>query len=161
MGVFSNLSQVKTFEKSKWFQPGKYLVEIEEIKFIESGNKGDSFVIQGKVIAVESEHAAAPKVGETAANVWNASGEKRNIGLSSWKSFLQAAFGKDEINAMDDEALEELSGSVIDDGALDGMPMLLDVWMTETKAGGNFTKHDWKRPATPEDFAEFGLDIED
>jgi hypothetical protein len=156
--MFSKLSSVKTYDQSKYFQEGQYLAEITRVKLNEGGYKGDSFVIETTIRAAISDHDAAPDVGESAAHVWSASGDKRELGLSNWKAFLKAAFGIDEAEKrLTDSDWEELSNGVIEDDLAVGKLMRLECWMKQTKSGNPFTMHKWLREATDADRAEFGL----
>ncbi len=156
MGIFDNLDQAEVFEQSAYFQPGRYIVAIKACKFISGGHKGDSFVIETTVRGIASEHPEAPKVGETAAQVWNASGDKRDIARNTWLGFLCAAYGckQTEYNG---EEWKNVSNAVIEQNALEGTLLFLEVFMKTTRAGNPFTQHAWKGTPTKEQLAEFGL----
>jgi hypothetical protein len=156
MGIFDNLDQAQVFENSKYFQPGRYIVDINACKFNMAGFKGDSFVIEATVVAAISDHPDAPKPGELAAQVWNASGEKRDIARNTWLGFLCNVYGikHDQYTG---EQWKAISAKVIDDNALKGTRLYLEVFMKKTKAGGDFTQHAWRGVPTAEQLAEFGL----
>jgi hypothetical protein len=157
MGVFDNLDTVKTFEQSKYFEDGRYIVAIEAVKFLSGGFKGDSFVIETRILGAQGTGPGAPVAGDSASHVWNCSGNKREIGQATWLSFLKAVFGKSEIEGMTGDQLKGLSAKIIDQGALNGTKVYLEVWTKETQAGNPFTMHSWKRKATEADLAEFEL----
>jgi hypothetical protein len=154
--MFKKLAGVTAFEKSKFFQEGRYVVKIRKVKFNESGFKGSSFVIETEILGTQSDNEDAPQRGEIAAQVWRVGdGEKREMAFATWKLFLTGAF---EIESeLSDEEWEELSMNVLEEGVLEGKVMMLQAWMVKTKAGGDFTQHKWLRPATDEDLAEFGI----
>ena len=156
MSIFDNLDQTQVFESSKYFQPGRYIIDLNAIKFIQAGHKGDSFVIECKIVATDSDHPEAPKPGELAAQVWNASGEKRDIARATWMGFLTTVYDKkqEELTA---EQWKQVSAQVIDNKALDGQRLYLEVFMKKTRAGGDFTYHKWVGVATPAQLAEFGV----
>lgn len=156
MGIFDNLSQAQVFENSKYFQPGRYIVEITQCKFNVGGYKGDSFIIECKVIAAISEHPDAPKVGETAAQGWNASGEKRDIARNTWLGFLCRVYNcqKEDYN---DAQWKKISTKVIDENKLAGTRMYLEIFMKKTKKGGDFTQHAWRGIATAKHYKEFNM----
>jgi len=156
MGIFDNLDQAEVFENSKYFQPGRYIVEIAACKFNQGGFKGDSFVIEATVKGVISDHADAPKVGERAAQVWNASGEKRDIARNTWLGFLCKVYNVKQ-DAYDGEQWKTLSVKVIEDNALKGQLVLVEIFMKKTRAGGDFTQHAWRGVPTAEQMTEFGL----
>lgn len=158
MGVFDNLSQAKVFENSKFFQDGRYIVELLACKFIAGGHKGDSFVIETKVYHTESNHEKAPEPGETAAHVWNASGDKRDIGRSTWLGFLCKVYGV-QPSDYDDKQWKKISAKVIDDNVLKGTYLYLEVFTKIIeKTGKPFTQHAWKGPALPEHYADLGIE---
>jgi len=156
MGYFSKLSTVKTYSKSAYFQPGNYIVEIQKVKLNEGGYKGDSFVIEAKVKAVTSDHPEVPKVGTICAHVWAVSGAKREMGMANWMEFMSAVTGCSPDEKSDDD-WQELSEAIIDEDQLNGTDMLLQVFMTKTKAGNDFTVHKWQGFPSKEDYEEFGI----
>ena len=156
MSIFKKLAGEKVFGSSKFFQNGNYIVEVNAVKFIEKGTKGDSFVIETTVRGTKSDHDAAPQPGEVAAQVWNAG---KVMALSTWKGFLIGAYelSPADQEEMDDASWEALSEETIEGNALKGTNLVLHVWEKLTKAGNPFTMHKWERVATPEDLADFGL----
>jgi len=158
MGIFDNLDQAEVFENSKYFQPGRYIVEIAGCKFIKGGHKGDSFVIEAIIRGAISDHPDAPKVGERAAQVWNASGDKRDIARNTWLGFLCNVYAVKQ-DAYTGDQWKALSVKVIDDNALKGTLVYLEVFMKTTRAGNPFTQHAWKHVPTAPEMAEFGLTI--
>lgn len=156
MSIFDDLDNANVFENSKYFQPGMYIAEIVGVKFIQAGYKGDSFVIEAKVVGVKSTHPEAPAVGELCAQVWNASGEKRDIARATWMGFLCAVFGvkQEQYTAAQ---WKQISSQVIDGGALNGKRFALEVFTKKTRTGGDFTYHKWLGAATAEQLAEFGI----
>lgn len=154
--IFDDLDQATVFENSKYFQAGMYIVDIGACKFISGGHKGDSFVIEAKIAGVKSDHADAPQVGETAAQVWNASGEKRDIGRNTWLAFLCAAYGVEQ-SKYDGAQWKTVSERVLE-GALNGTRLRVEVWMkTIQRTGKPFTMHTWRGVPSVEELAEFGL----
>lgn len=157
MSIFDNLDQADVFEQSKYFQPGRYIVAISACKFNSGGFKGDSFVIEAVTKGVLSDHADAPKVGELCAQVWNASGEKRDIARNTWLGFLCAVYGVGPKDYGGDQ-WKNISAAVIDQNALKDTLMYLEVFMKKTRAGGDFTQHAWRGVPTESQLSEFGLD---
>lgn len=158
MGVFDNLSQAQVFENSKYFQDGRYIVELLRCKFISGGHKGDSFVIETKVHFALSDHEKAPKKGETAAHVWNASGDKRDIGRSTWLGFLCKVYNVQPTD-YDDKQWKKISVKVLDDNKLAGTMLYLEVFTKIIeKTGKPFTQHAWKGVAQPKHYRELGVE---
>lgn len=156
MGIFDNLDQAEVFENSKYFQPGRYIIAIKACKFIKGGHKGDSFVIECTVKGVISDDPNAPQIGELAAQVWNASGDKLDIARNTWLGFLCKAYGVKQKDYTG-EQWKHISTKVIDDNALGGTVFALECFMKKTKAGGDFTQHAWRGVPTAEQLAEFGI----
>jgi hypothetical protein len=156
MGIFDDLDQADVFANSKYFQPGMFIVDIKACKFITGGHKGDSFVIEATIVATKSDHADAPQPGELAAQVWNASGDKRDIARNTWLGFLCSAYGVEQ-KAYSGEQWKTISEKVIGEGALDGTRLRVEVFMKTTRAGNPFTQHAWRGVPTAAELAEFGL----
>lgn len=172
MGIFDNLNtDADVFENSKYFQPGRYIVDIKQCKFISGGHKGDSFVIEATIVgaipdpyfpaAYALAHPGkapplAPTPGELAAQVWNASGDKRDIARNTWLGFLCAICGAKQTD-YDDKQWKTISMRVIGDNAFGGKRAYLEVFMKKTLAGGDFTQHAWRGAPTAEQLAEFGI----
>lgn len=156
MGIFDNLDQAQVFENSKWFQPGRYIVEINRCVYIKDGFKGDSFVIEVLVHGAISDDVNAPKPGEIAAHVWNATGDKREIARNTWLGFLCNVFGLKPTDR-DSAWWKSVSAQILDDNYLKGTKLYLEVFAKTTQAGNPFTAHNWKGVPTAEQFAEFGL----
>lgn len=170
-GIFDNLDEADVFENSAYFQPGRYIVAINACKFISGGHKGDSFVIEAKVLGVipDAEYPAVyalahdgnppppcPGVGALAAQVWSASGDKRDIARNTWLGFLCSAYGVDK-EAYDGAQWKTISERVIGENALGGQTLALECFMKKTKVNRDFTMHAWRGTPTAETMAEFGL----
>lgn len=142
MGVFDKLGSQRVFEKSAYFQPGKYLVDLELCKYQE-GYKGKSFIIEAVIVDRESSHADAPEIGSRASHVWKADGDKEDIAKSTMMQFLLAACGEPQ-SAHSDEEWATIAQKVFGPtNALAGTRMVVEVFMTVTKRGQPFTAHRW------------------
>lgn len=162
MGIFSKASNDEVFGTSKYFQPGRYLVEIKKVKSFD-GQKGVAFVIETLVKGAISDHKNAPKVGESAAHVWNLGGSQltKTMGMSNWWGFAMAALGVEDKNSYTDTEWEDASEDIIDNGSLEGQLMCLECFFKKTKEKQqDFTVHKWLREATQEDLDEFGVIVE-
>ncbi len=157
MGMFSKLSTAQVFNKSQFFQEGRYIVKIQNVKFV-NGHNGESFVIEARTIAAISDVINAPKPNEMAVHIWNISGSelKKTMGKNTWMGFMCAVLDLDPCD-QDDDDWEKISNEVIDDNAFEGIEMLLECHNTTTKSGGPFTVHNWIGKATDETREEFGL----
>lgn len=161
-GLFDNLDQASVFENSKWFQEGRYIVEITRCVFIKDGYKGDSFVIEARVLGAISTHAAAPTEGQLAAHIWNASGDKRDMARGTWMGFLTNVFQLEQSDR-DGDWWKATSAQVLDDNYLGGSKLYLEVFEKPKKNQSDpnkpkmFTQHNWYSTPTAEQFAEFGI----
>lgn len=162
MGIFDNdaVGNAKTFESSKYFQKGLYLVAISKIKYLQQ--RGEKVVIECKVLGAQSDDPRAPEVGETAAQVisnLDANDEKRDYALGDLKAFLNAVAGPAAADFTPQEytaMLKQLVG-VPDFGG--SLVMFLECWPKEIKSkpGSYITIMRWHGRATPEHYAQFGL----
>lgn len=151
MGIFSKMSSVETFSKSKYFQEGIYIVKLKDVKMIQNRHGDDMIVIETEVLEGKSDHPNAPVSGESAAQIWNM---KKDMGLPNWKGFLCAAF-VGETKGLSDEEWEELSDNVLDKGILNGTEMFLEAFMIQTKTKNDFTVHTWGGPADENTYKKF------
>lgn len=154
MGYFDNLSKTQVYSKSKYFQEGTYLVKIVKTQ-LKKGHKGESFIIETEVLGARSDHDAAPDVGQMASHVWNAGKE---MAIPTLMEFMCALYGVESPQAVDDAVWEKRAKKVFGKNGAEGQVMRLDVFMTTTKAGNDFTVHRWLRVATDADFEEFDVD---
>lgn len=156
MGILDDLDQAEVFEKSKWFQTGRYIVDIRVCKFIQDGHKGDSFVVETAVVGAISSVSDAPDPGEIAAHVWSASGDKRDMAKATWIAFLCGVLGVEQ-KAYTGDQWKAISVNALDHNKLSGTRSYLECFMTKTRAGGDFTVHKWGGTPTAEQLAEFGI----
>ena len=149
MGVLDSLdlSKVKVFEKSTYFTPGRYRVEIKEIKQIE-GRNGEVMIIEAIVL----ESSPGPKgeepvaVGTTCAQVIPLEGPNKESGRGNMMGFYAATLHDCKVS---DHSTTEWRKYIIDattEGTLNGIEMLLECFNTKTKAGNDFTIHRWELP---------------
>lgn len=157
MSIHDTIGGAEAFESSQYFQPGQYIVSIKQCKYVE-GYKGQSFVIECKVLHTVSTDAKAPMPGAVAAQVIKVSGDdmKKQMGLSNWKGFLGSVLGSDADNLTDQE-WAQISSSAVEENQLAGQVIKLDCYMKETKAGNPFTVHKWLGKATDADLQAAGV----
>lgn len=159
MGIFDGLDDAEVFEKSQYFQEGQYVVRLKKVKYNAEGYKGPSFVVETEVLGVSSDSEDAPHVGATAAHVWAAGGDKKDIARSTWMGFLTAAVGKGQKEHTGAQWAKISANATGANQPLAGIVMRLDVFMTTTRAGNPFTQHKWLREATPEDLEKFDVEV--
>lgn len=148
--------RTKPTESGRYFFPGAYLVQIAKTALNPARN-GEAFVIEAYVWGTNSQHPDAPRPGETASQVWTTGGNKEEIAMSTWLSFLCACYGLDG-SALDAEQWRYLSRNVLAGNMLVGTMHKVEVWEKAKKnSPGIFTMHKWLGPATPQQYAEFGF----
>ena len=92
MGMFDDLATVKTFERTPWFEPGEYEVELDEVKFV-NGQQGEDWLILVFKIKESSNEETHLQVGCTASWTLPMSGKKINIGKANYKNFIGILMG--------------------------------------------------------------------
>jgi hypothetical protein len=73
-----------------------------------------------------------------------------------WKGVVNAVLGSDCLKWTDKE-WEENSNAIWDENQFEGVEMVMEAVNSPTKAGNDFTVHNWKREPTAEDRKFFGL----
>lgn len=172
MGIFAEASETETYDKSSYFAPGLYLVEL--VKFKENnGAKGLSYVAECTVLGANSNSPDAPDPGTTAAWVltgFSVSEMRRKMALGDLKKFLGVLIS--DLTGTDPETMTpdqwDAFGKMAvdhDGAALKGTILRLECFATVTKNGKPFTVHHWHRAGHPkmqsaitaQDYADFGL----
>lgn len=154
MGVFDNLSKVKVQQKAAYFEPGSYIVEINEVAYL-TGYKGETLKIACTITdSVAREDIQASPVGNRCAQFQKMDGQRREQGLSTFMGFLCAVY---ECSPEDktDKQWKKIAKAVIDDNTLEGILMRLDCFRIIIESTGNpFTIHQWQYPVEVETFDE-------
>lgn len=149
MGVFSNMSGVKTNQGGVYFMDGQHRVQIEEIKLTVSRKKEDLFIIKGKVLATTNENQT---VGTSPSQVINF---KHDSALGNIKQFAGAALGITDPDAYvpedgqdPDEFWEQtMEYFVSKEQPLKDQELNVTCNVVKTRAGTDFTKHYWSPAA--------------
>ena len=149
MGIFDDVGNAKTYESSKYFKDGQYLVSVENIKHLQQ--RGEKIVIECQVLGAKSSDPDAPEAGETAAHVisgFDAHDEKRDYALGDLKAFVQAVVGPVSQDWTPQQFGAFTKGIV--GTALKGRCfMIIECWGKPLKRDPSktFTVHTWKRKA--------------
>jgi len=173
MGIFDDpeTNNARTFDRSKYFTPGLFLVDITRLKHNDPNHpdprkrprNGESFVIEARVLGAQSSDPSAPQPGETAAHIIaHLSGNdatKRELARADFQSFrnmLAGALGADPASYTPEQWQQFGAAIMADDGnALSGKLVLkLECFKANTS---NFTIHRWHGRATEADLNAFGL----
>ena len=156
MGLFSGIAGAKVGQGGVYFvankgpghtdetpawEPAQYRVQIKKIEVINSRKGDDLFIVEAKVLESDCPER---KAGVSASWVVNL---KQDAALGNIKGFIAAANGIDpgneeEVNeAVTEEVCELVVGK---DQPLAGDEIALTCVMIKTRAGKDFTLHQWK-----------------
>jgi hypothetical protein len=148
MGRFAGLGGIKTNQGGLHFQPGDYLVEIDEIKFLKNRKGQDCFIVGAKVLE-SSNPERAPGCRPSQVVVL-----RSDILETAWgniKQFAGAIMGLEDPDSyvpedgtsIDDFWDQALEFMVADEQPMEGAKIHLNCTNIKTKAGNDFTKHIW------------------
>ena len=142
-------SKVRTAEatnaKRPFFEPnGRYKVKIEEVKYIVSRKKDELVVISAEII----ESTTKLSTGTVAVQFINMDSD---MGPGNFKAFVCAALGQDtKDNTLEESDYNEAAGLTAngeeestEPHPLAGIVMNLETVLIKTKAGTDFTVHNW------------------
>ncbi len=140
MSIFSGISEVETSQGGVYFLPGVYKVRIERVLLKDGRLSRKFFIIDGKI--VESSVADRPP-GMRASQViaMDKAPALRNI-----KEFMLAASGLEAAaveEMTEQDWLDLCEGAVGEDQPFSGLELELTCRQIETKAGRDFTVHEW------------------
>jgi hypothetical protein len=150
---FKGIEDSRVFKTGQYFLPGKYSVKINAVKWVNAavGNKS-YFIVETTVLA--SSNAEIAVNGERSHVI-----DMSNVmGLPNVKAFVAAVSGVDasgtDVNDQVAQYWSQQLGEHIgfegicelicsDSNPLAEEEMDLECFMTKTKDGGDFTKHNW------------------
>jgi len=129
-----------------YFKAGNYIVQVNDVKFLETRNKGDAVIVE--FIPLESNNE---EVQPGIVHSWYC-GLSSDLGPLNFKRFLAAAYGFDPHS---EEANAKITSKVAEQAVSDSQPLRnawvgLECSMTETQAGNPFTVHTY-RPISQEE----------
>jgi hypothetical protein len=139
MGYFAGIEKVQVGKQGNYFLPGVYAVRVKKVLIKDSFKSGRLCIVETLVtasnndkVAVGSERSWTVKMGQ--------------MGFSNLNRFLIAALGYDLDTpeaAKTIENADKLLTEAVDNGALNGIGIALEVFTTKTKAGNEFNVHSW------------------
>ena len=150
MGMWDGMNEAEA-DGRIYFQPGRYIVEIECCKAIEAHESfrgHPSFIVECTI--VQSTCAALPPGTQGVGWVQPIKSGKnqRALAQTTIKRFLQAVMNDESMGGMSAEQLAPVVTS--DANPLHGLRVALTCTQKGTQAGGDFTKHLWEAiPAAP------------
>ena len=160
--VFAGLRDAKTFERGTFLKAGQYQVRVKRALFKKTRAKGDAFILEfnieqsnydeakKKAVAAfgsnpvnmqELEKTLPNQVGSTAS--WYQSLKDIDIGFGALKSFAANILGQKPEDPEFVEAVEGFMNSVVNDGAINGRVIPVEVLPVKKKDGGDFSLHVW------------------
>jgi len=160
--LFAGLRDAKTFDRGIWLKTGKYLIRVKRAIFKKTRAKGDAFIMEfaieksdyeadkKKAIAAygttpfdmkELEKLLPNQAGTSAS--WYQSLKDMDIGFGALKSFAADILGQKPEDPEFIEAVEGFMNAVVNEGAINGMLIPVEVVPTKKKDGGDFSLHKW------------------
>jgi hypothetical protein len=160
--LFAGLRDAKTFDKGVWLKEGNYVVRAKKALYKKTRAKGDAFILEftversdyekNKKKAIEAygakpfdmkdlEKALPNQEGTTAS--WYQSLSDIDIGFGALKSFAANILGQKPEDPEFIEAVEGFLNSVVNDGAINGMLIPVEVVTIKTKKDTEFSLHKW------------------
>lgn len=138
MGLFGRrVAKSTPNEGGIFWLTGNYLVEIDTVKVHEGRKKSDYFIVTGE--NKESDNEDRP-VGVKPGWVMDID---KDASPGNVKLFLAGIYGI-KLEDLDDDGWEKLADRVIEeDNPLNGFLAKLNVTMVKTRAGGDYSKHNW------------------
>ena len=160
--LFSGLRDAKTFDRGTFLKAGQYEVRVKRAIFKKTRTKGDAFILEfvvekseyenekRKAIAAfgsnpfslaELEKTLPNQMGSTAS--WYQSLQDLDIGMGALKSFAASILGQKADDPEFVDAVEGFMNSVVNEGAINGMLIPVEVVTIKTKKDTDFSLHKW------------------
>jgi len=155
MGLWDGLRDAKVFERGEWFDPGfDGIVEIKKVQAKPTRNKGDILFIECVVVELfdcPSHADGRPKHPVGWRGSWSVKLQDKDIAFSNILSFVAAVSGytKSQTVEIDRDVkpeVEQIMQNATDypeNNLLTGQRLHLRTVGIKTKAGTNFTVHNW------------------
>tara|TARA_Y100000034_G_scaffold121675_1_gene166209 strand:+ start:1090 stop:1530 length:441 start_codon:yes stop_codon:yes gene_type:complete len=131
-----NIKNAEVYGKTKWIEPGDYVLEIAEVQFRESSRHRGRVYFQVFFTIIESnnsDYAVGSRCG------WQVDLSKEETAASNVKGFLMGCMEGVEATDIDNE----FAAKLVDDGALISVVVVADAFHITTKAGTPFTVVRW------------------
>ena len=139
-GVFAKLREATPSQRTPFFLPGSYRVEVKEVSVVTSPKDGSLyFIVHTKIINSTNPER---KPGSICGQIIKITGNVSAMG--NIKAFLAGALGMDpnntsEMQAIDGDMVEKLLASK----ELAGTILDLTATQVKTSKGHDFTQHSW------------------
>ena len=160
--LFAGLRDARTFDRGTWLKAGRYEVRVKRAIFKKTRAKGDAYILEfviekstyeddkKKAITAfgttpfdmkELEETLPNQIGTTGS--WYQSLRDVDIGFGSLKSFAANILGQKPEDPEFIEAVEGFLNAVVNDDAINGMRIPVEVVTVKTKDGTDFSLHRW------------------
>lgn len=160
--LFAGLREAKTFERGTWLKEGTYAVRVKRAIFKKTRAKGDAFIMEFTIEQSnydEQKRKAITALGSNPYNLqdlektlpnqagstasWYQSLKDIDIGFGALKSFAADILGQKPDDPEFIDAVEGFMNSVVNEGALNGMLIPVEVVTIKTKKDEDFSLHRW------------------
>ena len=147
MGAFAGLRDAKTYEQGSYLSEGRYTLKICKSLVKDTRKSGSAFIVEAEILA--STNPACP-VGSK--GTWFQGLKDKDVAFGAIKQFLYAVVGLDPSNDADkktikdeiDPNIEDLMDEAVTTNSLAGETVNVEVKNKLTKAGKNFSQHNWQ-----------------
>lgn len=139
-GMFKGVGSASVSQTGVYFIPGNYVVTIKKVFTMRSRKKDDLFIVEA---VIDQSNVPERPHGSKASWVVNF---KNDAALGNIKGFIAAVNGIDpsDEKAVNEQVDEDTCEYVVgDDNPLEGKQVNLTCVNIKTKAGGDFTLHQW------------------
>lgn len=139
---FSGIGSAQVGKGGNFFKPGTYLVQIKSCLFKVSRKRDDLYIIEATICKALASGEGSNMENSSASQVLNLT--KHDAAMGNVKGFLCALLNckEEDLSDAEWEAAAELSCS--DEQPFAGNYALVEVREVKTKAGGDFTLHQWQ-----------------
>lgn len=132
---FTGIEEEEQRRESAYFEPGHYVVQITEVKFVDSSkNPGKTYFVVETTVLDGSVDYATGQVRSWSLDVSNMSA-KRDV-----QGFLLACSPGSEPSDITADVVDHVTSSA---NPLAGVQVRLEARAVKTKNGGDFTRHIW------------------
>ncbi|HKM55742.1 MAG TPA: hypothetical protein VJY33_20220 [Isosphaeraceae bacterium] len=160
--LFRGLREAQAFERGTYLKEGIYEVRVKRAIYKKTRAKGDAYILELKVekstyeeskrkaiIALGSTPFSLQEIEKTLPNQigssasWYQSLQDPAVGLGALKSFAASILGQKLEDSTFIEEVEGFMNATVNDGAINGVLLPVEVITVKKKDGGDFSKHNW------------------
>jgi len=140
MGMFSGMKEAPVYGAGRYITPGKWSLEIAELKAIESQRSGKGPFFCAEFVVLDSS-IDGYQAGDRVSWMANAQHDSFSSNVKAFGLVVYDALGIDgDPDSFDEEAAEALVSA---DQPAKGARLTCEAWNVITRSGGDFTKVSW------------------